>query len=114
MNFDEFKNAVVEAAKKAGLLEYELYYMEESSQSVASMAGTIEEFSSDVTGGASFRCKVGGKMGYCSTELFSAQEAVRLVEKAIENAATIETEDETIIFQGNGPFLHGGDVQTRA
>ena len=65
MNFDEFKNAVVEAAKKAGLFEYELYYMEESSQSVASMAGAIEEFSSDVTGGASFRCKVGGKMGYC-------------------------------------------------
>ncbi|MBQ7057874.1 MAG: TldD/PmbA family protein [Firmicutes bacterium] len=104
MNFDEFKNAVVEAAKKAGLFEYELYYMEESSQSVASMAGAIEEFSSDVTGGASFRCKVGGKMGYCSTELFSAHEAVRLVEKAIENAATIETEDETIIFAGSPSY----------
>ncbi|MBR3392963.1 MAG: TldD/PmbA family protein [Firmicutes bacterium] len=104
MKFDEFKNAVIEAAKKAGLQEYELYYMEESSESVASMAGAIEEFSSDVTGGASFRCKSGGKMGYCSTEQFSAEEALRLVEKAMENAATIETEDEGVIFAGSPSY----------
>ena len=101
MTFDAFRIKVQETAAALGISEYELYYMEEDSQSVSVMEGEIQEFSSDVTGGVTFRCKTGGKMGYCSTELLSAEEAERIVKAAAENAAAIETEEEGIIFAGS-------------
>lgn len=101
MTFDEFRIKVQEAAAAQGIGEYELYYMEEDSQSVTAMQGEIQEFSSDVTGGVTFRCKAGGKMGYCSTELLSGEEAERIVKAAAENAAAIETDEESIIFAGS-------------
>lgn len=104
MTFDEFKTKVIETAASLGLAEYELYYMEDDSQSVGASEGVIDEFSSDVTAGASFRCKVDGKMGYCSTEQLSEEEAVRLVRSAMDNALTIETEDEAIIFAGSPSY----------
>ena len=104
MTFEEFKTAVIAAAKACGLEEYELYYMEDSSQSVTAFQGDIDEFSSEVAGGASFRCKVNGKMGYCSTEDFSEEEAVRIVQKAAQNAAIIESADESVIFAGSPAY----------
>ncbi|MBO6157897.1 MAG: TldD/PmbA family protein [Firmicutes bacterium] len=104
MTFDEFKAAVIGAAKGLGLEEYELYYMEESSQSVTAFQGDIDEFSSEVAGGATFRCKINGKMGYCSTEDFSEEEAARIVERAVKNASTIESADESDIFAGSPSY----------
>ena len=104
MTFEEFKTAVIAAAKACGLEEYELYYMEDSSQSVTAFQGDIDEFSSEVASGASFRCKVNGKMGYCSTEDFSEEEAVRIVGKAAQNAAIIESADESVIFAGSPAY----------
>jgi hypothetical protein len=87
MTFDEFRIKAPETAAALGIGEYEMYYMEDDSQSVSAMEGEIQEFSSDVTGGVTFRCKVNGKMGYCSTEQLSAEEAERIVKAAAENAA---------------------------
>ena len=101
MTFDEFRIKAQETAAALGIGEYEMYYMEDDSQSVSAMEGEIQEFSSDVTGGVTFRCKVNGKMGYCSTEQLSAEEAERIVKAAAENAAAIETEEESFIFAGS-------------
>lgn len=108
MTFDAFRIKVQETAAALEISEYELYYMEEDSQSVSVMEGEIQEFSSDVTGGVTFRCKAGGKMGYCSTEMLSAEEAERIVRAAAENAKAIETEEEGIIFAGSP---HYGKVE---
>ena len=104
MTIDEFQKAVIAYAKEIGLEAYELYYAEQASESVTAMAGRIEEFSGDVVMGATFRCVVNGKTGYCSTELFTDEEARRIVCKAAENAAVIESEEEAILFGGSDSY----------
>ena len=113
MTFDNFRARVEETASALGLTEYELYYTEENSRSVSASEGVLQEFSSDVTAGATFRCKNGGKMGYCSTELLSEEEADRIVRSAAENAATLETADETVIFAGSPSYPDTESRETR-
>ncbi len=114
MTIDEFQKAVMRFAKEAGLEAYELYYAEQASESVAAMAGRIEEFSADTVMGATFRCVIGGKTGYCSTELFTEEEACRIVVKAAENAAVIESEEEAILFGGSDSYAEISNPELEA
>ena len=75
MKYSEFKNLVKDSAKKQGIEQYELYYSRGASTSFAAYKGEIDKTSSSDGDGACFRCIVDGKMGYASTELFSAEEA---------------------------------------
>ena len=104
MNFDAVKNSLVAEAKRAGLEEYEVYFMESSGTSAETLKGEISSFSSEVSGGISFRCIVGGKMGSASTELFSDDEMKALVARAIENAKNIESDDKAVIFGGSEKY----------
>ena len=74
MNFDAVKNSLVAEAKRAGLEEYEVYFMESSGTSAETLKGEISSFSSEVSGGISFRCIVDGKMGSASTEVLTDEE----------------------------------------
>ena len=100
MNFAEFKNAVIAAAQAKGIAEYELYYQAAESTSLSTFKGEINEFTASNEGGICFRCIVGGKMGYASTECLSAEEAVAVVNKAADNAATLESEDPVFLGEG--------------
>ena len=104
MNFDAVKNSLVAEAKRAGLEEYEVYFMESSGTSAETLKGEISSFSSEVSGGISFRCIVDGKMGSASTELFSDGEMKALVARAIENARNIESDDKAVIFGGSEKY----------
>ncbi len=104
MTFELFQEQVTAAAKDCGLTSYELYYTASDSKSVSALGGEIDGFSSDGEQGASFRCIVNGKMGYASTELFTAEEAKRIVAKAVENASTIESDNEVFIFAGSPSY----------
>ena len=104
MNFDAVKNSLVAEAKRAGLEEYEVYFMESSGTSADTLKGEISSFSSEVSGGISFRCIVGGKMGSASTELFLDDEMKALVARAIENAKNIESDDKAVIFGGSEKY----------
>lgn len=101
MKFDAVKNSLISEAKKAGLEEYEVYFMESSGTSAETLKGEISSFSSEVSGGISFRCIVNGKMGSASTELFTDEEMKELVARAIENARNIESDDKAVIFAGS-------------
>ncbi len=96
MQFQEFKDYVVTAAKDAGLTEYEIYYKNTVQVNVMAVSdqNKVNQFSSSENGGVCFRCIVNKTMGYASTEYFSLEEAKKLVKKAMENAESIETEDE--------------------
>ena len=83
MNFQEFKNLVIAACEEAGITEYELYYQAGSSVSVDTFQHSINEFSSSQSGGVCFRCILGGKMGYASTEAMNAEQAKAIVAKAV-------------------------------
>ena len=105
MRYDEFKNYVVEAAKNSGLKEYELYYKESESVSTETLMHEISGFSTSGGAGACFRCIHEGKMGYASTELFTAEEAARIVADAMENASIIEIEDEVFIHEAGDNYV---------
>ena len=105
MRYQEFKDYVVAAAKEKDLQEYELYYMESDSMSAETMMHEIGEFSTSSEAGACFRCIYQGKMGYASTEFFTKEEALRIVDGAIENAKNIEIEDEVFIHEAGDTYV---------
>ena len=100
MTFNEFKQLVIAACEQAGITEYELYYQAGSSVSVDTFQHNINEFSSSRTGGVCFRCIVGGKMGYASTEDLSPAQAKAIVAKAADSAALLEAEEEVFLGEG--------------
>ena len=101
MNFDKMKDCLLAAAKRAGLQEYEIYAMSERSVSTETLRHEISSFSLSESGGISFRCIVDGKMGYASTELLTEAEMEELVDRAMDNAKSIESEDEVFIYHGS-------------
>ena len=100
MTFNEFKNHVIAACEEMGITEYELYYSASESTSVETFRHEINEFTASRDGGVCFRCIVGGKMGYASTEDLSEAQAKAVVAKAADNAATLESEE--MVFLGEG------------
>ena len=100
MNFNAVKNCLIEEAKRAGLTEYEVYFMESDGISAETLEGEISTFTSEVSGGIAFRCIVDGHIGSAATELFTEQEMKELVERAIENAKNIESDDKAVIYGG--------------
>ena len=104
MNFVEFKNAVIAAAQARGITEYELYYQAAESTSVGTFQGQINQFTASNEGGVCFRCIVGGRMGYASTEALSPERAVSIVARAAENAETLESEDPVFLGEGGQKY----------
>lgn len=104
MKYNEFKLCVKECAQKCGIEEYELYYSWGASTSFSAYKGEIDKTASSDGDGACFRCIVGGKMGYASTELFSVEEAERIVLDAKKCAEILETEDKEFLFSGSEKY----------
>ena len=124
MDFNAIKAAVVKAAEKAGIKEYEIYYVQDGGVSAETLKHEISTFSSSVSGGICFRCIVDGKMGYASSELMDVDEMEELVYRAASNAKYVEAEDDGVIFAGspkyekiNAPeptILDAGDIKAMA
>lgn len=104
MRFEEMKQALIDAAKRAGLDQYEIYYQMEESVSAETLKDEISSFASSVGGGVCFRCIVDGKMGYASGELMTVEAMEDLVTAAISNARCIDNDDEVFIFGGSPSY----------
>ena len=104
MDFNSVKEYLFDAAKQAGLDEYEVYFMESDGISAETLKDEISSFSSTVSGGICFRCIVNGKIGSASTELLTREEMTELVERAKNNAKYIENDDKAIIFKGSPEY----------
>lgn len=100
MDFNQFKDLVAAECAARGIAQYELYYETSESTSVGTFQHEINEFSSSVSGGLCFRCIVDGKMGYASTEDLSESQAKAVVSKAVDNAKTLETEEQVFLGEG--------------
>ena len=111
MTFQEFKNLVIEACADAGITEYELYYEAGSSINVDAFQHSIHEFSASTVGGVCFRCIVGGKMGYASTEALNEEQAKLIVAKAADSASVLEAEEQVFLGEG-GQKYEELDIQT--
>ncbi len=104
MDFQTFKEAVIARCKELGLAEYELYYQSEESTSVSIYLHEINQFTGSNEGGVCFRCIANGKMGYASTQELSAEQAVSVVERALDNASALETEDAVFLGEGGQSY----------
>lgn len=104
MKFDAVKECLIAEANRAGLSEYEIYFMESSGISAETLKDEISSFSSGVGGGVSFRCVVNGRMGCAATEFLTEEEMVALVRRAVANAQYIENDDKAILFAGSDRY----------
>ena len=104
MNFSEFKQLVIAECEKSGIAEYELYYEAGSSINVETFQHSINKISSSTVGGVCFRCIVGGKMGYASTEALNAEQAKAIVAKAADSAAVLEAEEQVFLGEGGQEY----------
>ena len=104
MDYQSFKNAVIAQAEAMGIKEYELYYENGSETSVGVFMHEVNEFSSSEGGGVCFRCIVGGKMGYASTQALSEEEAKSIVKQAAENATVLEADEEVFLCEGGKEY----------
>ena len=105
MQFAEFKNHVIAKAAALGIEEYELYYQAAESTSVSAFQHSLNEFTSASEGGVCFRCILGGKMGYASTEELSEASATAIVERAADNASVLEAEEKVFLGEGGKTYL---------
>ena len=97
MNYQEFKQAVIEAAKAKEVKDYELYYSESAETQTEIFKEEVKGFTTGSNLGVCLKCLVNGKMGYASTEHLSEEEAISLVERALNNAKSIESEEQAFI-----------------
>ena len=104
MNFQEFKKCIMTRCEELGVTEYELYYQTAESTSVSAYQQEINQFSAALEGGVCFRCIRNGKMGYASTENLTEKAAAKLVERALDNADTLEAEDPVFLSEGGKTY----------
>lgn len=104
MDYQSFKKAVIAKCEALGIAEYELYYQVGSSTSVDTFRHEINEFSASESGGVCFRCILNGKMGYASTEELSEDSACAIVERAVDNASVLESEEEVFLCEGGQEY----------
>lgn len=104
MDYQSFKQAIIARCAQLRVEEYELYYQAAESTTVSAYQHEINEFTGSVEGGVCFRCIVGGRMGYASTEELSQAQADRLVERAMDNAGNLKTEDKVFLGQGGQQY----------
>lgn len=101
MNFESAKKILVDAAEKAGVCEYEIYFTQNSQMSAETLKDEISSFSSGDSAGISFRCICDGHIGIAATQLFEEEELRELVKRAVDNAKVIENDDIAIIYSGS-------------
>ena len=113
MNFSEIKQILSDAAKAAGINNYDVYYSESSEISTETLKDEISAFSSSDSIGIGFRCIVDGRFGQASCEHITKEELEMLVTRAANNALFIESEDEAIIFEGSKRYetVDNGDFE---
>lgn len=104
MDYQAFKTAVAEAAEAKGIGEYELYYECSEGTEVDIFKDEIKEFTSSTEGGVCFRALVNGKMGYASTEDMSEASAKALVQRAVDNASVLETDEQEFLGEGGQEY----------
>lgn len=100
-SFETVKNALIEAAREAGIEEYEIYYESGSNLGAETLKNELNSFSSGRSGGVCLRCVVDGKMGYASSEVMEPEAMRELVARAANNARFIETQERETIFAGS-------------
>ncbi|MBQ8340905.1 MAG: TldD/PmbA family protein [Clostridia bacterium] len=102
MNFEKVKEILFAEAKKAGLVDDDVYFRMSSDASAEALNRELSACTSGTAGGVCFRCAVDGRIGSASSQCLEADEIAALVPRAIANAGIIDADEEPIFFEGSG------------
>ncbi len=92
MEYGEFKDILLGEALAKGCDAAEVYYSKDEAFLVDVLEGEIEAYEVNAKGGLNLRVKYAGKDGYAFTQILDDPE--KLVARAMDNARTIENEDD--------------------
>lgn len=104
MNTEVIKKAVEESAAVHGADGYEVNIQSTTRASAEALKDEISSVNYTRSGAMTVRCVKGGKSGYASSELVTAEEAAALVQRACENALVVDDFDEVPLFAGSAHY----------
>ncbi len=101
MRFDEIKRILFDAAARAGLDKFDVYYRFSEDESAEALNKEPSSCSSGAGGGVCFRCAVQGRIGSAATQCMEKEELEALVSRAVANAAVVDADEEPIFYAGS-------------
>ena len=104
MTTNQFIQAVLEEAKKAGIEAAEIYLSSGDSFRAMCVEGQISNYTVNSTRGLSLRGLYQGKMGYAATEALDEEAIGQLVSAVKESAELTEDEDVQEIYRGDDSY----------
>ena len=104
MTIDQFIQALLDEALKAGIEAAEIYLSSGDRFKAMCVKGEITNYTVNATRGLSLRGLYQGKMGYAATEAFDEEAVSQLVEAVKESAALTEDEDVQEIYPGDKEY----------
>ena len=104
MEFNKFKEVLLQKAKQEGFSESEVYYTKGESISISVYEEEIDKYNISKSFGLSFRGIYKDKMGYSFTEIIDEEAIDMLIKNAKESAVAIESEDEQFIYEGDKEY----------
>lgn len=104
MNIEQFIQALLDEAKKAGIEAAEVYLASGDSFRAMCQQGEINNYTVNSTRGLSLRGLYQGKMGYAATEALDEEAVGQLVASVKESAQLTEDEDVQEIYRGDAEY----------
>ena len=104
MTIEQFIQALLDEAKKAGIEAAEIYLASGDSCRAMCVEGEISNYTVNATRGLSLRGLYRGKMGYAATEALDEDAVGQLVRAVKESAELTEDEDVQEIYQGDDAY----------
>ena len=101
---EAIKRAVAEAAVAYGAEGYEVKMGSSTSAAVEALKDDISSVTYEKSTSISVRCVKGGKSGYASGNIVTADEAAELVRRACESALVVDDADEVPLFEGSPEY----------
>ena len=89
MRFDEIKTILFDAAARAGLAKFDVYYRFAEDESAEALNREPSSCSSGAGGGVCFRCAVDGRIGSAATQCMEKEELEALVSRAVANMTVL-------------------------
>ncbi len=103
MSFEQIKEILFAAARRAGLDEFDVYYRFSDDESAEALNGELNSCASGRSGGVCFRCAVDGRIGSAATQLLEKEELESLIGRAVANAGVIDADEAPIFYGGASP-----------
>ncbi len=104
MGIREIVKTLFERGREKGMSEMEAFIQKRKKLNIRVFKGELDDYSISDEEGLSFRGIYRGKMGYSYTEKLDGSSIDMLIEKVVDNASIIDSDDEEFIFEGSNEY----------